>query len=530
MSRSGTTPAVFCADSCHSLLTCETNSVGGILTVAGTTTALATNVAVTGAGLTNSPAQLYGDASWAVGGASLVTNGTLSAFATDSYGRTASTSIPIRFPLTGPCFIYDDNGNLLTDGNRYFEYDYENQLTAVTVSNSWRSEFSYDGFGRRRIRKEFTWQSGVWTNLTEVHYIYDGRLVIQEQDTNGLTTVHYTRGNDLSGTLQGAGGIGGLLARSDAQNKTVGFPQITNIAFLESYAPIPPLPPWLIRNAFIHHFYHADGNGNITALFSPRIRGRPAALTRYSYDPFGNILWMSGPMATTNLYRFSSKEFHERSGLVYYLYRYYEPNLQRWINRDPLHEMGGINLYGFVFNNPVDLNDSDGRILPAVFVGALFYFMYEAIANAPGPNDQTSAPYNDSPDPRDAYGFCTGPLGALVSGVLSGVAENLGNRHNGDDSIPAMPPPGGKPGVVYKVPGKDTPSGKPYIGRTTNPKGPPGRGKRDGRDRKDAKVVDRYNTRPQGRINEQNGIDKEGGIGNLDNKRNEIDPNKRCPP
>jgi len=361
-------------------LTCET--ADGVLTAAGTTTALATNVTVFGAGLTNASAQIYDDASWARDGVAMVTNGSLSATASDSYGRTASTSIPLGFPSLTACFTYDDNGNLLSDGLRYFEYDYENQLTAVTLPNSWRSEFSYDGFGRRRIRREYTWQSGVWTNLTEVRYVYDGRLVIQEQDTNSLPIVYYTRGNDLSGTPQGAGGIGGMLARSDAVNALGRSQQLTNIAILDNPAYIPPLP-WFPRTLYNHHFYHADGNGNITALFSPRSKGG-AALTRYSYDPFGNVLWMNGPMATTNLYRFSSKEFHERSGLIYYLYRYYEPNLQRWINRDPLGDLGNL---------PVAINgmpsaDSDSG-QESTDTGTLLFWaemncnLYTGIANRP---------------------------------------------------------------------------------------------------------------------------------------------------
>ncbi|HVV00471.1 MAG TPA: RHS repeat-associated core domain-containing protein [Verrucomicrobiae bacterium] len=66
-------------------------------------------------------------------------------------------------------------------------------------------------------------------------------------------------------------------------------------------------------------------------------------------------------MADINLYRFSSKEYHPNSGLVYYLYRYYEPNLQRWLNRDPIGENGGINLYSPVANAPLDYGDSWGQ-------------------------------------------------------------------------------------------------------------------------------------------------------------------------
>jgi len=60
-------------------------------------------------------------------------------------------------------FQYEFNGNLTNDGRRVFEYDYENQLINVFVASAWRSEFRYDAFGRRRVRKEYTWNSGLGT-------------------------------------------------------------------------------------------------------------------------------------------------------------------------------------------------------------------------------------------------------------------------------------------------------------------------------------------------------------------------------
>ncbi len=60
----------------------------------------------------------------------------------------------------------------------------------------------------------------------------------------------------------------------------------------------------------------------------------------YRYDPFGNTISSSGTLANANVYRFSSKEIHPNSGMYYYGFRFYDPNLQRWINRDPLGEIG----------------------------------------------------------------------------------------------------------------------------------------------------------------------------------------------
>ncbi len=157
------------------------------------------------------------------------------------------------------------------------------------------------------------------------------------------------RGPNPSRSLQGAGGIGGLLARTDGNGSV---------------------------------FYHADGNGNVTCLLD----ANQNVCAKYLYDPFGNMLAQSGYLASANRYRFSSKEWDSNSGLYYYLYRFYDPNLQRWPNRDPFSERGfkmlrgariwqnmrlrekvetidGPDLYEFVENNPDDYYDRNGLLL-----------------------------------------------------------------------------------------------------------------------------------------------------------------------
>src|SRR2546425_12202638 len=172
----------------------------GTLTVAGTTTSTATNVTVN-----STNAILYKDQTFALAGFT-VTNGNnaYTAIAQDSYNRKDTNSVVFNLPSTVN-YIYDPNGNLTSDSTRGFDYDEENELIRVTVTNSWKSEFTYDGRMRRRIRKEFTWQNSTWVVTNEVRYIYDGNLEIQWRDGPTLTL---TRGDDLSGNLQGAGGIG----------------------------------------------------------------------------------------------------------------------------------------------------------------------------------------------------------------------------------------------------------------------------------------------------------------------------------
>ena len=290
----------------------------------GTTTSPATNVTVN-----TSNAVIYADVTFASTNQPWVNgNNTFTAIAKDAYGRRDTNSITVLQATN--VYAYDLNGNLLYDGRRAFAYDDENQLIRVTVTNGWKSEFTYDGKLRRRIVKEFTW-NGSWVQTNEVHYIYDGNLVVQERDANNLLLVTYTRGSDLSGSMQGAGGIGGLLARTDNSKQ-------------------------LISDPFATAFYHADGNGNVTCLIYPN----QTIAAKYLYDPFGNMLSMYGTLADANNYRFSSKEWNANSALYYYLYRFYDSNLQRWPNRDPIGERGGLNLYGYVGNNPINKFDPYG--------------------------------------------------------------------------------------------------------------------------------------------------------------------------
>jgi RHS repeat-associated protein len=145
-------------------------------------------------------------------------------------------------------------------------------------------------------------------------------LLVQERTSANTPTVTYTRGRDLSGSLAGGGGIGGLLARSHGYSG---------------------------GNWSSHNAYHADGNGNVTAL----VNSAGALQASYRYDPYGRYLAGGGTLASANVMRFSSKPWvgfagSATSGLYYYGYRFYDPYLQRWINRDPIADIGFMTWLG----------------------------------------------------------------------------------------------------------------------------------------------------------------------------------------
>lgn len=233
-----------------------------------------------------------------------------------------------------PIDNYDANGSLISHSNGFdaetFSYDDENRLVSTAAGTRYNTALTYDGLGRLRTRLEYAWNGSSWYPNTTTLYIYDGNLVIQERDGNGVPTVSYTRGTDLSGSVEGAGGIGGMLARSSGYNLWTGY--------------------WSTN-----YFYHADGNGNITYL----VDSSQAMAASYGYGAFDWISSM-GPMANANTYLFSSKEHLDHSGLYVYRYRFYYPNLLRWLNRDPFAENGGINLYGYVGNRSPNAIDPWG--------------------------------------------------------------------------------------------------------------------------------------------------------------------------
>ena len=89
-------------------------------------------------------------------------------------------------------------------------------------------------------------------------------------------------------------------------------------------------------------------------------------MKRYEYNAFGKTISQSGSMAEFFRHRFSTKYYDSETALYYYGYRFYSPVLMRWLNRDPIGETGGLNLYGFCHNASVRRVDSMGNIPVAV--------------------------------------------------------------------------------------------------------------------------------------------------------------------
>ncbi len=217
-------------------------------------------------------------------------------------------------------YTYDDDGNLTggytPDGRRFTAaYDAENRMRSIEYTDAdgvlHQYEFIYghdDFLGQvRRYRN--------MTLLEDRRIVREGKLAIQERDAANSLLREYTWGLNLGG------GIGGLLA---------------------------------MRQSGQDYHYLYDGKGNVSAV----IDSTQTVVASYRYDSFGRLTTQSGTLDQP--YRFSTKQYLADVGLNYYGYRFYSSAMGRWLNRDPLGEVGGINLYAFVQNDPVNLIDQFG--------------------------------------------------------------------------------------------------------------------------------------------------------------------------
>jgi RHS repeat-associated protein len=204
---------------------------------------------------------------------------------------------------------------VVSDGRWNYSWDAEKRLVRVM---SWgsvdrrRVHWTYDALGRRVRQVRYVWTNGTWQVVEDLKLVSDpvlfGRHIAELNGTNGAVVRSYVWGLDVSETLDGAGGVGGLLWVRLSGGPAAGV-----------------------------HFVTYDGNGNVWTLVSASTGTETA---RYEYGPFGEPLRLTGAAAGWNPFRFSTKRTEDGTGLVLYEYRAYSPALGRWLSRDPVGEVG----------------------------------------------------------------------------------------------------------------------------------------------------------------------------------------------
>ena len=279
--------------------------------------------------------------------------------------RSDSFSYNGRNELTGATlgtapygYSYDNIGNRKTAREPAGELAYAanglNQYTGIEESGEAPFVPTYDASGNQTLIKTST---GIWTavynaanravsftsrngnTIIECGYDYQGRRYMKKVTQNGTVASHerYL----YRGYLQ-------LAALDMLDNRNV-----LRTLLWDPLEPVATRPLALVQGASLY-CYGVDFNKNVSEVFDAQ--GTIAAA--YDYSPYGAV---TGTGSLGQPVQWSGEMHDEELALVYYNYRYYNPKDGRWINRDPIAEQGGWNLYGFVDNGVVFSIDYLGK-------------------------------------------------------------------------------------------------------------------------------------------------------------------------
>jgi RHS repeat-associated protein len=205
----------------------------------------------------------------------------------------------------GTSFGYDANGNQISkvdgSGSWTYTWDYENRLKQASLFGGGTVNYTYDALDRRV-------QRSVTAGTTK--FVYDGADVLRDLDGNGSTVADYSNDLGIDNKLtETIGGTGFYLATD----------QVGTTRAL------------------------TDSTGTLGSSVA--------------YDSYGNI----GGSSPSTRYTYTGRESDTDVGLIYYRTRWYDPQQGRFESEDSIGFSGGINLYSYVQNNPINLVDPLGQ-------------------------------------------------------------------------------------------------------------------------------------------------------------------------
>ncbi len=299
--------------------------------------------------------------------------------------------------LPGEVARYDAVGNVISKGNRTYDYDSANRLIRATdEAGKVVASFVYDDTGARIAKTEFP---GGGHSVT-THYLGDAyelrrsnvgpaRAATVRVIAPGWGTVATVTGAQLPGAPTGSIASAGYATLTGGTGDG--------------------LPPGT--------WYPLRDHLGSAALVTDR-DGTPVA--SYTYDPFGDVLEDRSSGFDLLPQKFTGKEHDATTGLVYYGARYYDPGLARFMTADTVIPGGGgnpqgLNRYAYVLGNPVKMVDPTGHI-PLIIAGIIIYapeitagtaFVIGMLSEDPS--------YDPLPGPIDDLGKATRVLGRAAA-------------------------------------------------------------------------------------------------------------------
>ena len=265
-----------------------TSSEPGTATVNGQSATITVNPASSGGRIFTGPANVPAG------------NQTVPVTATDLSGNTATKAYSLTvIGGTNKAYAYDNNGNCTTAGTATYDWDGADRLVAIN-NGPLRSEFTYDGFGRRVQMVEKN--NGTVTGTKRL--VWAGMALAEERSSlNAVTKRFFGGGEQIAG---------------------------------------------------VNYYFARDHLGSVREMTD----ASGTVVARYDYDPYGRTTKLSGGLDAD--FGYTGHYVHAPSGLYLTLFRAYDADSGRWLNQDPIGESGGMNLYGYVGNNPVNQIDPLG--------------------------------------------------------------------------------------------------------------------------------------------------------------------------
>ena len=421
------------------------------------------------------------------------------AFLAGAGGNNATTT------LIGSATYY---GAGMTGTQYSYEYDANNNLTAIKKNGATLHTYTYDSLGQLtswyNAATDKTVRYGYYKggNLKNIYdgedtvsfvynngdgiadrlMVYDGQLLSYDEIGNPLKfrdgiSMTWKNGRQLATLTNGQTSASydydesGIRTKKTVNGVTTTF-QLDGSKIVSEN-----------RNGTVQSYFY-DENGSVLGItyggenyyFRKNFRNDVLAIlnasgevvVEYSYDPWGNILAVTGTLASTlgadNPFRYRGYYYDTETGFYYVSSRYYDPEVGRYLNADGYVSTGqgilGNNMFAYCGNNPVNNCDPSGQFfISALLVGGLVLGSALLLSGCSAKPEPKPEPYKSADDAARAFSEQVYSSSEYIRHEYS--TEIYSRTVKGETTYNYNPPRAGKPHSASV--GNSTPKGTKVV-------------------------------------------------------------------